>query len=53
MAVTSQEVVIEALKLMPSLVNNSYKGNMSWFYKFIKRQGFTIRNDTHVGKKLK
>ena len=28
MAVTSQEVVIEALKLMPSLVNNSYKGNM-------------------------
>lgn len=38
---------------MLSLANNSYKSNMNLFYKFIKRQGFSIRNVTHVGKNLK
>ena len=26
---------------------------MSWFYKFIKRQGFNIKNVTHKGKELR
>ena len=38
---------------MPSLANNSCKGNMGFFYKFTKRKGYSIHNVTNVGKKLK
>ena len=52
-AVTSHEIVIEAIRLMPSLANNSCKSNMGLFYKFTKRKGYSIHNVTNVGKKLK
>ena len=35
------------------MINNSYKDNMLWFYKFLKRNGFCIRKITHLGRELK
>ena len=52
-AVNSREVVREAIRLLPTMANNTYNANMLWFYKFLKRNGFCIRNITHLGRELK
>lgn len=52
-AVNSHEVVCEAIRLLPTMANNTYNANMLWFYKFLKRNCFCIRKVTHVDKKLK
>ena len=49
----SHEVVCEAIRLLPTMVNNTYNANMLWFYKFLKRNGFCIRKITHLGRDLK
>lgn len=33
--------------------NNIYNSNMKWFYKFIKRHGYSINPVTHAGQELK
>lgn len=46
-------MIIEAIKLLLTLVNNSYNANIMWAHRFLKRNGFSIRNITHTGQQIK
>ena len=52
-AVNSHEVVCEAIKLKPELINKSYGALMKWCYRFLTRIGYSIRDITHQAGELK
>ena len=52
-AVNSYEVVCEAIKLKPELINKSYGSLMKWCYRFLTRIGYSIRDITHQAEELK
>lgn len=44
---------MKSIKLLPTLANNTYNTNIMWALRFLKRNGFTIRNITHTGQQIK
>ena len=52
-AINTHEIVCEAIKLMPTLINKSYYALMNWCYRFLKRKGYSNKKVTHEGQVLK
>ena len=51
--ILTHELIIEAIKLLATLANNSYNANIMWVQRFLKKNGFSIRNITHIGLEIK
>ena len=51
--ILTHELIIEAIKLLATLANNSYNANIMWVHRFLKKNGFSIRNITHTGLEIK
>ena len=52
-AINTHELVCEAIKLMPELLDKSYHALMNWCYRFLKRIGYSIKKVTHQAQELK
>ena len=52
-AINSNEIIAKYIQLDPSQKDNNYFSFHSWYFRFIKRYGFSIRERTHIGQKLK
>ena len=52
-AISSTEVIRLAMKLDISLKEHSYEALHKWFYRFMVRNGFSIRKPTHIGQSEK
>jgi len=52
-AISTHELIIEAIKLLPTLANNTYNANIMWAHRILKLNGFTIRNIIHTGQQIK
>lgn len=44
-------MIMETIKLLPTLANNSYNANIMWAHRFLKRNGFSKRNIIHTANK--
>ena len=51
--ISTHELIIGAIKLLPTLTNNIYNANIMWTHRFLKWNGFTIRNITHNRQQIK
>ena len=49
----SNEIIIKAYQLMPSLRQLSYQGIHTWCYRFMERNHLSFRRVTHIGQPLK
>ena len=52
-SITTNEIIIKAIELMPTLNNKSYSTLCKWCYKFLRRNNLTLRGMTHIGQSPK
>ena len=49
----TNEIIIRAYELMPSLKELTYKSMHNWCYRFLQRNELTLRAVTHIGQTIK
>ena len=52
-AINTANIIIKAIELFPDFKNKNYHSLLNWCYRFLKRNNYSIRQSTHVGKELK
>ncbi len=50
---TTNEIINKSLELYPENKNKSYSALHMWFFRFLKRYSYKIRDVTHIGQQLK
>ena len=49
-SIITNEIIVKAMQLMPTLNNKSYSTLYKWCYKFLRRNNYTLRRKTHIGQ---
>ena len=52
-SIGTNQIIIEAYRLMPDLKELSYKSIHKWYERFLLRHGYTLRKITHIGQQVK
>ena len=52
-SIGTNEIIIEAYRLMPALKELSYKSIHNWCDRFLMRHGYTLRKVTHIGQPVR
>ena len=52
-AINTGNIIIKAINLYPDFKHKNYNALLTWCYRFLKRNNFSIRQTTHLGQDLK
>ena len=52
-SINTANIIIKAIEIYPSFKEKKYKTLLSWCYRFLKRNNYSIRRTTHLGQELK